>query len=65
MKHFKLLETLELEKFFYDAVVSKLSNYSKGNQNGSGNGNDNQVEMIRMIMSNLFSKYSNLLFYSL
>ena len=56
MKHYKLIETLEVEKIFSEIVTYKLSNLN-GSHNGTSNNNSFDVEMVKMLMSSLFSKF--------
>jgi hypothetical protein len=58
MKHYKLIETLEVEKMFSEIVTYRLNNLNR-----SPNGTSNSfldVEMVKILMSSLFSKLKSI-----
>jgi hypothetical protein len=60
MKHYKLLENLEMEKMFNDLINEKLSHLaSSPNGNGTNNNlsNSTNLDMVKNLTTSLFSKY--------
>ncbi len=58
MKHYKLLENLEIEKMFQDLMSEKLSQLASS-ANGSGTlSNCTNYDMVKNLTTSFFSKFS-------
>jgi hypothetical protein len=60
MKHYKLLENLEMEKMFNDLMNEKLSQLaSSPNGNGTINNlsNSSNLDVVKNLTTSLFSKF--------
>lgn len=56
LKFYKLIETFEMEKFFYESITIRLNGFNKTNQNGSSN--DVNPEIIKLMINSIFSNFS-------
>lgn len=58
MKHYRVLENLEIEKMFQDLMMEKLSQLASS-ANGSGTLNNcSNYDMVKNLTTSFFSKYS-------